>query len=59
MKYNICFSCQRDMSDHSRGESLDCALKLCDTKGIASSACGADDQLIQKPARRYPKEDSS
>jgi len=59
MKSNICFSCNRIISDHSRGESIDCALKLCNKMGIASSACGADDQLIQKPARSYPKEDSN
>jgi len=55
MESTICFFCQRVISDHSRGESIECALKLIDKMGIASSAHGTGDQLIQKPARSYPR----
>jgi len=49
MNSNICFFCQRDISDHTKDESIECALKLIDKMGIASSARGTGDQLIQKP----------
>ena len=58
MKSNICLSCNRIISDHTKDESIECALKLCNGN-VAVDACGADGQLIQKPARSYPKEDSS
>jgi len=48
MKPNICLSCKRIISDHSRGESVDCALKLCNKMAIASSARGTGDQLNEK-----------
>jgi len=60
---STCIFCKRGLIEHSpkealscfeniiRGENIDCDLKLIDKMGIASSACGADDQLIQKPAR--------
>jgi len=32
MKSNICFFCQRVISDHTKDESLQCALKLSEVK---------------------------
>jgi len=32
MKSNICFFCKRVISDHTKEESLECALKLCEVK---------------------------
>ena len=58
MKSSICFFCQRVISDHSRGESIECAIKLCNGNE-AVDAYGKDGQLDQKPARSYPKEDSN
>ncbi len=49
MKSNICLICKRVISEHSRRENIECALKLIDKMGIASSARGTGDQLIQKP----------
>ena len=48
MKSKICFSCQRDMSDHTKDQHYECALKLCNKMVIASSARGTGDQLIRK-----------
>jgi len=59
MKSNICISCKRVISDHSRGENIECALKLCNENEVADIACGVDEQLIQKPARSYPRSVSS
>jgi len=59
MKPSICFSCKRVISEHSRGESIECALKLCNGKEVADIACGDDEQLIQKPTRSYPRRLSS
>ena len=47
-KINTCIFCKRIISEHSRRESIDCALKLCNKMGIASSARGTGDQLIRK-----------
>jgi len=58
MTSNVCLFCKRMMSDHTKDEHYECALKLCNGK-LAVDACGADGQLIQKPARSYPKEVSS
>jgi len=44
------------MSDHTRDEHYECALKLCNGNEVVGSACGSNDQLIQKPSRSYPKE---
>jgi len=44
MKSNICISCNRIISEHSRGESIECALKLCDGNE-AVDPCGIDGQL--------------
>jgi len=48
MKSNICISCNRIISEHSRVESIECALKLCNKMAIASSALGTGDQLNRK-----------
>jgi len=53
MKSNICLSCNRIISEHSRGENIECALKLCNGKEVVGSACGADEHLIQKPTQSY------
>ncbi len=58
-KTDTCFFCKRIISQHSRCESIECALKLCNGNEVVGSACGSNEQLIQKPARCYPKEDSS
>jgi len=58
-KTDTCFFCKRIISQHSRLESIECALKLCNGNEVVGSACGSNDQLIQKPARNYPEEDSS
>ena len=52
MKSNICFSCKRIISDHSRGESIECALKLCDGNE-AVDACGTDGQLDRKATNSH------
>jgi len=48
MKSNICISCNRIISEHSRHESIECALKLCNGNEVASIARGTDDQLNEK-----------
>ena len=53
MKSNICLICKRVISDHSRRENIECALKLCNGIEVADIACGADEQLIQKPTRSF------
>jgi len=58
MKSDICISCKRVISEHSRRENIECALKLCNVNE-AVDPCGIDGQLIQKPARSYPEEDSN
>ena len=55
----FCPACSRLFSDHDSSELIECALKLCNWEEVADLACGVDEQLIQKPARSYPKEDSS
>jgi len=47
-KISTCIFCKRIISEHSRRESIDCALKLCNKMGIASSARGTGDQLNKK-----------
>ena len=54
----FCPACSRLFSDHDSSELIECALKLC-SGNEAVDPCGIDGQLIQKPARSYPKEDSS
>ncbi len=58
MKSNICISCKRVISEHSRRENIECAINLCNGNEAVDSR-GTDGQLIQKPARSYPKEDSN
>ncbi len=41
---NVCLSCKRKISDHPRGESIECALKLCNGNE-AVDPCGIDGQL--------------
>ena len=47
MKSNICISCKRVISDHSRRESIECALKLCEKRDYAIIACGDSDSQIK------------
>ena len=44
MKSNICLICKRVISEHSRRENIECALKLCDGNE-AVDPCGIDGQL--------------
>jgi len=67
---STCIFCKRRLVEHSpkealscfeniiRGENIDCALKLCNGNE-AVDTCGTDGQLIQKPARSYPRSVSS
>ncbi len=59
MKSNICISCKQVISEHSRRENIECALKLCNWEEVADIACGADEQLDQKPTRSYRRSVSS
>ena len=59
MKSNICIFCNRGISDHSRRENIECALKLCNGNEVVGSACGSNDQLIRNQLGAIPKEDSS
>jgi len=43
-KTDTCFFCKRIISQHSRCESIECALKLCNGNE-AVDACGTDGQL--------------
>jgi len=68
---STCIFCKRGLIEHSpkealscfeniiRGENIECALKLCNGNKVVGSACGSNDQLIQKPARSYPRSVSS
>jgi len=58
MTSDNCFSCNRVIQDHTKEESIECAINLCNVNE-AVDTCGTDGQLIQKPARSYPKEDSN
>jgi len=55
MESTICLFCQCVISDHSRRENIECALKLCNWEEVADIACGVDEQLDQKPTRSYPR----
>jgi len=44
MKSNICLICKRVISEHSRRENIECALKLCNGNE-AVDPCGIDGQL--------------
>ena len=44
MESTICLFCQRVISEHSRRENIECALKLCDGNE-AVDPCGIDGQL--------------
>lgn len=46
MTSNVCFSCRRKISDHTKAESIECALMLCNGNE-AVDACGADGQLTR------------
>jgi len=46
MKTNICISCKRVISIHSRRENIECALKLCDGNE-AVDPCGINRQLTR------------
>ena len=59
MKSNICIYCKRVISDHSRGENIECALKLCNGIEVVDIACGADEPIIQKPTRSFRRSVSS
>jgi len=54
-KNSTCIFCKRVISEHSRGESLECALKLSNREEVVGSVCGDNEQLIQKPTRSYPR----
>ena len=43
---STCLFCKRKISDHSRGESIECALKLCNGNE-AVDTCGIDGQLTR------------
>ena len=45
-KTDTCFFCNRIISEHSRGESIECALKLCNGN-VTVDACGTDGQLTR------------
>ena len=47
MKSSICISCNRVISDHSRGEDIECALKLCEKRDFAILSCGDSDSQIK------------
>jgi len=51
----FCTTCSRLFSDHDSSELIECALKLCNWEEVADIACGADEQLDQKPTRSYPR----
>jgi len=59
MTSDNCFSCNRVIQDHTKEESIECALKLCTWEEVADIACGADEQLIQKPTRSFRRSVSS
>ena len=44
MKSDICISCKRVISEHSRRENIECALKLCNGNE-AVDTCGIDGRL--------------
>ena len=46
MKSNICLFCKRMMSDHTKDEHFECALKLCNGNE-AVDPCGINGQLAR------------
>ena len=53
MTSSVCLSCKQIISDHTKDESIECALKLCNGKEVADSACGINEPLDQKPTKSY------
>jgi len=43
---SICFFCQRDIYDHTKAESIECSLKICNGN-VAVDAYGKDGQLTR------------
>jgi len=46
MESIICFFCQRDIYDHTKAESIECSLKICNGN-VAVDARGIDGQLTR------------
>jgi len=46
MTSNVCLSCNRIISDHTKAESIECVLNLC-SGNEAVDACGKDGQLAR------------
>ncbi len=46
-KTDTCFFCKRIISQHSRHESIECALKLCEKRDFAILSCGDSDSQIK------------
>jgi len=59
MANELCSSCDIPIDDHTKEESIICALKLCNGKEVADSACGINEPLDQKPTRSYRRSVSS
>jgi len=55
MTSNICFSCKRKFSDHTREESFECALELCKMGEVADIACGVDNIILKPTSFEPPK----
>ncbi len=44
MKSNICIFCKHIISDHTKDESIECALKLCNKKLVVVNLSEDNDQ---------------